>query len=127
MKIVFFDGVCGLCNHFVDFIIKYDREKKLYFSPLQGGFIKKTQAGPFSNQETIVFLKENQVYIKSRAIIEIIASLGTFWVFFKIFLLIPPFIRDFFYHVIAKNRYSLFGKNTQCRMPTEKEKNQFLE
>lgn len=127
MEIVFFDGVCGLCNHFIDFVLCHDQYKKIYFSPLQGKFIKNTKAFTYSNQETIIFLKDQIVFIKSRAIIEILASLGGFWICIKILLVIPSFIRDFFYSFIAKKRYSWFGKKDQCRIPKKNEKEQFLE
>jgi predicted DCC family thiol-disulfide oxidoreductase YuxK len=118
---------CGLCNHFVEFLLPRNKHKKLFFSPLQGKFINKTPAAAYSNQETIVFLKDEIVFIKSRAAIEILASLGGFWICVKAFLLIPPFIRDFVYDYIAKHRYGWFGKNEHCRIPTNHEKKQFLD
>lgn len=127
MDIVFFDGVCGLCDHFVDFIIRHDRKRKLFFSPLQGKTIQKTKAAGLANEQTIIFLKGDDMFTKSKAAIEIVASLGGVWMISKIFLLVPGFIRDFIYSFIAKHRYQCFGKKNSCRVPAPEEKSYFLE
>lgn len=127
MDIVFFDGVCGLCNHFVDFLIRYDKKKRLVFSPLQGMAIQKTKAASFSKEQTMVFLKGELMFIKSKAAIEAIVALGGFWTLCKVLLFVPGFIRDFIYSWIAKHRYQLFGKKEACRVPTLEEKPYFLE
>lgn len=127
MDIVFFDGVCGLCNHFVNFLLSHDNKKKIRFSPLQGAFIKKTKAASFANEQTVVFLKGKLLFTKSRAAIEAIAMLGGPWIAIKIFLIVPAFIRDFIYDQIAKRRYQIFGKTKACRVPTSAEQPYFLE
>lgn len=127
MEIVFFDGVCGLCNHFVNFLLRHDRKRKLTFSPLQGKTIQKTKAASFANEQTIVFLQGDLLLVKSRAAIEVIAALGGVWKLSKILLIVPCFIRDFVYSLIAKHRYQWFGKTDVCRLPTSEEKPYFLE
>ena len=127
MEIVFFDGVCGLCNHFVNFLIRYDKKKKFFFSPLDGITIQKTKAASFASEQTMVFLKGNRMFTKSRGALEAIAALGGFFSVAKVFLLVPPFIRDFIYSQVAKHRYQWFGKKEECRIPTSEEKPNFLE
>ncbi|MBS0627937.1 MAG: DUF393 domain-containing protein [Verrucomicrobia bacterium] len=127
MEIVFFDGVCGLCNHFVNFLLRYDKKRKLVFSPLQGKTIQKTKAAPLANEQTIVFLKGDLLFVKSKAAIETIAALGGVFKLTKILLIIPRFIRDFVYSQIAKRRYRWFGKIDGCRVPKFEEKPYFLE
>lgn len=127
MEIVFFDGVCGLCNHFVNFLIQHDKKRRLLFSPLQGLAIQKTKAAPFINEQTLVFIKEGHVFTRSKAAIESIASLGGLWKLSKLLLIVPRFIRDGVYYWIAKHRYQWFGKKAACRMPTPEEKTYFLE
>lgn len=127
MDIVFFDGLCSLCNGFVDFLIRHDKRRKLFFSPLQGKTIRKTKAAPLAGEQTIIFLKGDEIFARSKAAIECIASLGGGWVLVKVFLVIPVFIRDGVYRFIAKNRYEWFGKKDSCRILKEEEKPYFLE
>ncbi len=127
MDVVFFDGVCGLCNRFVDFLLRHDTKKKLKFSPLQGVFIQKSPAAFLASEETVVFLKGDQVFIKSKAAIECVASLGGFWVMVKVFLLVPRVIRDLMYDWIARHRYGWFGKVDACRILKVEETKYFLE
>ncbi|MES2200517.1 MAG: DCC1-like thiol-disulfide oxidoreductase family protein [Chlamydiota bacterium] len=127
MKIVFFDGVCGLCNRFVDFLLRHDKKKRLMFSPLQGVAIQKTKAASFANEQTLVFFKNDLIFVRSRAALEAIATLGGIWRLSKIFLIVPRAIRDGIYILIAKHRYQWFGKKDACRVPTPNEKSRFLE
>ena len=127
MDVIFFDGICGLCNHFVDFLLRHDTKKKLKFSPLQGLFIQKTAAASLSSAGTLVFLKGEKILIKSTAAIESIASLGRFWVLAKVLLIVPRCIRDIIYDWVARHRYGWFGKMSACRIPKTEEKKYFLE
>jgi len=127
MDIVFFDGVCGLCNGFVDFLSRFDKHKKLRYSPLQGTYIQTTKAAPFVTEGTLIFMQGDKIYLGSAAVIRSIADLGGFWKAFIVLLIFPPFIGNFFYRLIAKHRYVWFGKKETCRVPTESEKPYFLD
>jgi predicted DCC family thiol-disulfide oxidoreductase YuxK len=127
MQIVFFDGVCVLCSRFVQFLLRHDAKHVLHFSSLQGDAIKKTKAVSFVKENTIILCKENEVYIRSKAAIECIAALGGIWKVVRVFLLIPGFIRDPLYNVIATHRYRFFGKNPSCFIPKQEQKKHFLE
>lgn len=117
--IVYFDGVCGLCNRFVDFLLKHDKRKSLKLAPLQN---HKTK----NQMNTVVLSIDGQEYFKSEAAIKAIASLGGLWSMTLLLLVIPKFLRDSIYDWIAKNRYRLFGKRDTCRLPTSEEKDRFL-
>ena len=127
MQIVFFDGVCVLCNHFARFLIKQDRNHKLYFSTLQGKTIAKTAAASFSQENSLVFCTENKVYLRSDAAILSIAALGSGWKLVKVFLLIPRCIRDLIYRFIATHRYKWFGKQEHCSIAVGLSKEYFLD
>ena len=120
---VFFDGVCGLCNFFIDFLLKYDREDVLLFAPLQGETAKQfiSTIDPL-NLQTVVFASEGKIYTKSDAVLEILQSIGGIWRLAVIFKVVPKSIRDAAYSYVAKNRLTWFGKKETCRMPTEKER-----
>lgn len=127
MDVVFFDGICGLCNHFIDFLFRHDSKKCLRFSPLQGQFIKTSLASPLSDAETIVLLKGNKVFTKSRAVIESVAALGGIWILVRAIYIFPSGIRDLIYDKVARHRYKWFGKKEVCRLPKLEEKQSFLE
>jgi predicted DCC family thiol-disulfide oxidoreductase YuxK len=125
---IFFDGVCGLCNRFINFILDVDKNKVLKFSPLQG----KTAASALPSNvlidlKTVVFLKNNKIYTQSDAVLEIFKSIDGIWSIFYIFKWIPKFIRDFIYHWISSNRIKWFGQLESCRMPTKEERDRFLD
>ena len=126
-SIVYFDGVCGLCNRTVDFLLKIDVDNKLLFAPLQGATAqKKIHMLPGQNFNTIIFQHNDKLYYRSNAIITILKTVGGFWKITLLLKIIPLFIRDYFYKLIAGNRYKWFGKKESCRMPTPAERARFL-
>lgn len=127
--LVFFDGVCGLCNRFVNFVLKRDRIGKFHFAPLQG----QTAASllPLSDTEhitSVVFLHQGQVARHSTAIVRVLRELGGVWSLLGCLLwLVPRPLRDFGYRCIASQRYRIFGKKETCRLPTPGERARFLD
>ena len=118
-NIVFFDGICALCNGFVDFTIIRDKKKQLFFAPLQGQtFISIQKKYPLNkNIDSIIFFKDGKYFDHSSAAIEITTMIGGIWPVFKVFYLFPKIIRDSIYRLIAANRYKWFGKYDTCRLP----------
>ena len=127
MKIVFFDGVCVLCDHFIQFLLKHDKKRQLYFSPIQGKTIYKTIAASFMGENTVVFFDGEKAYIYSTAALKSIAALGGVWKIVQVLLLIPKWIRDPIYRYIAKHRYKWFGKKEQCFIQSHDLQSRFLE
>jgi predicted DCC family thiol-disulfide oxidoreductase YuxK len=126
-NIIFFDGVCGLCNGFVDFVIARDKNNFFYFSPLQSDFAQKNLPAEFVNDlKTIVVRVDGQVYKKSRAVLKVTHLLGGLWKILTLANILPTSLLDFFYDLIATNRYKLFGKKETCRLPTPEERIRFL-
>lgn len=123
-KIIIFDGICRFCNKSVDILIKLDRHKRFKYTSLQGNFIKTIPLKP--NIDSIVYYTEGTLYYKSTAILKILNDLGGLWRITNIFYFLPLFIRDWLYDLIAKHRYSLFGKLKQCRIPDEEEEDLFI-
>lgn len=118
--IIIFDGVCNLCNGTVQFIIKRDKEKKFSFISFQSdaGQEMMMQYGfTGTNGSSVVYLRKGVLLAKSRAVLEILKDLGSGWKLAYILMIIPPFIRDFVYNVIAKYRYRIFGKRESCQVP----------
>jgi predicted DCC family thiol-disulfide oxidoreductase YuxK len=127
LPIVYFDGVCGLCNHFIDFLVRVDKKNKLLYAPLQGETaIKNLGINPEKELDTVIFQNARGIYIKSGAALRILYTVGGFWKIFIVLLMVPAFVRNFFYDVIASNRYKWFGKKETCRIPTKEERAKFL-
>lgn len=128
--ILFFDGICNLCNTAVQFVIKRDKKDKFKFASLQSEtgkeFCKKYKLS-FNKLTSVIYFKQGKVYLKSTAALHVLYDLGGIWQIFFIFMIIPKFIRDFVYDLIAKNRYNLFGKRKECMLPTAQNKAKFLE
>lgn len=123
--IVFFDGVCGLCNFFVDFVITRDKKALFKFAPLQGDSAK-TKDISLVQYNSVVLYMDGEYFIKSSAAIKILAELGGIYSLLKILLIIPDFMRNAVYDLIAANRYKWFGKRETCRIPGPEERERFL-
>lgn len=127
--ILLFDGVCNLCNGFVKFVIKRDRKAKFQFAALQSESAKEILK-KFSlltdDFESFVYISDGRCYLKSSAALHVAKDLGGFWRLFYIFIIIPKFMRDFLYSLIAKTRYKIFGKRDACMVPAPDMKQRFL-
>jgi predicted DCC family thiol-disulfide oxidoreductase YuxK len=126
--IVFFDGVCGLCNRFIDFVIKRDRAGVFRFAPLQGETAReRLPAADVRDVNTMVLVDEQGVFRKSTAATRILLRLGGFWGLIGGTLrLVPPPLRNAGYSLVARYRYRIFGKKETCRLPTPAERGRFL-
>ena len=126
--VVYFDGMCGLCNRAVDFLLSRDRSHRLLFSPLQGETaIKFLSLTDREDLNSIVVTRGTQVYRRSTAIIEAAKELGGLYL--RLALLaerLPSRFRDAIYDGVAENRYKIFGKRDTCRLPLPNERAQFL-
>lgn len=129
-SIILFDGVCNLCNFFVNFIIDRDPYKEFKFASLQSHLASELLKNTALNEkylESIVLIKNGNVFLKSRAALEVLRKLGYPWKLAYAFVIIPPVISDFVYDIIAKNRYSWFGRRDVCRIPTPDILERFLD
>jgi|SRR6185503_4161635 len=126
--VIFFDGVCGLCNGFVDWVMRRDKKMIFRFSPIQGTAAQHhiSHLPPQTEDWSIVYVDDKGSYQHSTAVLKILCRLGGGWKLMGIFFIFPPFIRDGVYRFIAKRRYRWFGKRDVCRLPTQQEKDRFL-
>jgi predicted DCC family thiol-disulfide oxidoreductase YuxK len=127
--IILFDGVCNFCNGSVQFIIKRDPTGYYTFASLQGEVGKKLleehQLGEYF--DSFVLVENNKCFFGSEAAFRICRHLKGAWKFISVFTIVPKPIRDFFYHMISKNRYKWFGKRESCMIPTKEIRKRFLE
>jgi predicted DCC family thiol-disulfide oxidoreductase YuxK len=128
-SIIFFDGVCNLCNGAVLFVIRHDKSARFTFVSLQSTFGQENlkQFGLSSGQlNTIVLLSKGRIFTKSSAALEIAKELDGLWPAFYFFKIVPGFVRNFFYDFVAQNRYRWFGKQDACMIPTPELKARFI-
>lgn len=126
--IILFDGVCNLCNGFVQRIIAADKNDYFRFASLQseaGQSLLKNHPN-LQDLKSIVYLDNGKIYTKSTAAIKISSHLGFTWKILQLGYILPVFLRDGIYNIIAKNRYKWFGKKDQCMVPTPELKAKFL-
>ena len=126
-NIVFFDGVCGLCNVSVDFILARDTHQRFRFAPLQGETAR--QALPSADRErldTLVLLTASGTYRRSAAVVRILWRLPGVWPILGALLwVIPGPLRDLGYRIVSANRLRWFGQKETCRLPTPEERERF--
>ena len=128
-KIILFDGVCNLCNRSVQFIIKRDPNGHFKFASLQGEAGQKLlkQYGFEKEIDSFVLIENQIIYSKSTAALRVCKSLNGLWKVFATLRFLPVSFRDFFYDIVAKNRYKWFGKKESCMLPTKEMKKRFLD
>ena len=127
--ILLFDGVCNLCNSFVQFTIRRDSKNKFKFASLQsesGQALLKKFGLPTDDFDSFVFISGDKYFLRSSAALQVLKELGGVWNLFYSLKIFPRPLRDFIYNLIAKTRYRIFGKRENCMVPTEDIQEKFL-
>lgn len=128
--IVFFDGVCILCNRTVDFLMKRDRKKNLKFASLQSEIAREIippELFDGKDLNTVILLDSGRFYTRSAAILRVLGLLPFPYNMPVVFIIIPGFLRDWIYHIISVKRYEWFGKRESCRMPDQETADRIIE
>ena len=133
--IVLYDGVCGLCNGLVQFLLKRDAHDRLRYASLQsefaGAVLRRHGADPDDLDTVYVVVDHNQpnerLLDRSDAILYMAEQLGGIWGVAKIGRVIPKVVRDGMYKLVATNRYRMFGKYDSCMMPDPTHRTKFLD
>lgn len=128
--IVFYDGVCGLCDRWVRFVLKRDKQRTLRFAPLQGKTAQARKDLP-AELRTVVFVLRRgasgeQIFTRSEAALRLLDHLGGCWRIVSWLRLIPRPIRDAVYDAIARHRYQWFGQFDTCPLPSPEWRDRFL-
>jgi len=128
-SLLLFDGICNLCNFSIKQVLKHERDHVIQFVPLQSEFAQQvlTKANAILKEsESIVFIEHQRVFIKSDAVIQIGYHLKSPWSWISCIRILPRPVRDFFYNLVARYRYVIFGKKETCMIPTENYKQRFI-
>ena len=128
--IILFDGVCNFCNGSVNFIIERDRQGYFKFASLQSETGEKLLAEhgiDKAETDSVILIEDGKADVYSTAALKIARKLDGAWSWLHAFIIVPKFLRDFFYKLFAKYRYKLFGKQEACMLPTAETRSRFLE
>lgn len=129
-KLILFDGVCNLCNGSVNYIIDRDKKDVFRFASLQsdkGQEVMDKFKLPKGEFKSFLLLDGEKLYMRSTAALQVARYMPGAYKLLYGFIIVPKFIRDFVYNVIATNRYKWFGQSESCRIPTPELKAKFLE
>ena len=133
--IVLYDGVCGLCNRLVQFLLKRDGQDRLRFASLQSDFaatiLERHGADPH-DLDTVYVVKDfeqpnEKLLARSNAILHVFSELGGIWRLSGAGKVLPRWLRDRLYDLVAKNRYRVFGKYESCMLPEPEQRRKFLD
>ena len=134
--IILYDGVCGLCNRLIQFLLKHDKEGRLRFASLQSDFAANVlgRHGIDATDLDTVHIVENynqageRVLQRSDAILRAGRELGGLWgASSSMARVVPRAFRDLVYRFVATNRYRVFGKYDTCMLPDSSERSRFLD
>jgi predicted DCC family thiol-disulfide oxidoreductase YuxK len=129
-SVVLFDGVCNFCNGTVRFIIDRDPAARFAFAPLQSEvgreLLSKHGYAAAVDPDTVLLVEDGHVYDRSTAALRIARGLRGPTRLLSAFVIVPRFLRDAFYRLVAKNRYRWFGKSEQCMVPSPAVRSRFL-
>lgn len=127
--VVLFDGVCNFCNGTVHFIIRQDKKNIFKFAPLQspkGQELVQQYLLPANKTDSIILIENGVAYTKSTAALKLANRFPWYWKWTQLLWIVPAFLRNAVYDLIAQNRYKWFGKKDECMIPTGKTKEKFL-
>jgi predicted DCC family thiol-disulfide oxidoreductase YuxK len=127
--VILFDGVCHFCNGAINLLLKQDKEGRLRFAPLQsesGQQLLEKHRLPHQDFNSFVLIENGQTYQKSTAALRLLSYLPWYWQPLRVFRIIPSFLRDKVYDLVARNRYRWFGRKDSCMIPTQEMRKRFL-
>ena len=129
-SLVLFDGVCHLCNGFVQFVIARDPAGRFQFGALQTPSARRVldlHDTPDPLPDTLVLVDQGRVFTRSTAVLRIARHLTFPWPLAYAFLAVPRPFRDWIYAIVARHRYRWFGKREHCMVPTPAIRARFID
>jgi predicted DCC family thiol-disulfide oxidoreductase YuxK len=125
---IYFDGYCGLCDRFVQFVLRRDRRARYRFAPLQGSTARERVPSGLDPEtsQTVILEEGGRFRVRSDAALAILAGLGGAWRLTGMLRIVPRPLRDAVYDLVARNRKRWFGRRDECRVPGPAERDRFL-
>jgi predicted DCC family thiol-disulfide oxidoreductase YuxK len=133
--IILYDGVCGLCNRLNQFLLKRDARDRFRFASLQSEFAKnllQRHGADAEDLDTVYVVRDYEavnenLLARSDAILCLLQELGGIWSVARVGRMLPRWVRDRVYNLVARNRYRVFGKSEVCMMPEPRHRHKFLD
>lgn len=128
-SLILFDGVCNVCNGFVAFILPRDHRNQFQFGSLQSPTvveILRDYPNAPHDLSTVILIEDGELFTGSTAALRIARKLGGLWSLAYPLIILPTFLRDGCYNLIARHRYRLFGKRDACMIPKPEWKAKFV-
>lgn len=128
--IVVFDAKCLLCNGWVQFLLQHDRRQVFKFASIQGEAGRQLLAAEgldVESLQTLLLVDKDRAWQHTAAIFRVLSALGGLWRLVWLAWLVPSFVRDPLYRLVARNRYWIFGRTDSCLLPTSNYQNRFLD
>lgn len=129
-QVILFDGVCKFCNFWTRFILRFDKRQRFRLCSVQspqGQALLECYGFPLDRFETLLVIRKGGCVIKSNAVLAIAQELSFPWRLASVLRWLPQQFRDGVYDVVARNRYRLFGRYDQCRVPSADDRERFLD
>ena len=124
-EIIVFDGECLICNRFYKWVLRNDKKNVFMFTNIQSKFYSEN-SNIDKSKDSIIVITKNKILYDCDAIVYILKITKTQLVIRFIISIFPRFISNFFYQIIAKNRYDFFGKKDTCYIPSKAELKRFI-
>ncbi len=127
-RLLLYDGDCGLCDRFVQWVLEQDQSGLFHFAPLQGATassLRESMEIP-AGLDTAVLVQSGVVYLRSSAVFQVLRQLSAPWNWLGVFGVLPRFLTDPAYRLVARVRHFLMGGKSACRLPREGEEPRFL-
>ncbi len=128
--VLVFDGVCLLCSAWVAFVLRHDRSGRIRFAAMQSAAGRNLLAAHGLDADdplSFLFVSEGKAHTQSDAILRLVGSFGGVWRIVAALRVLPAFVRDALYRLIARNRYRWFGRRDTCLMPDPAVRGRFLD
>src|SRR4051812_3757403 len=128
--ILLFDGECGFCNRTIQFFLRNEKKgsRRMHFAPLQSaeGIALRKFFEIDEKIDSLILIKDHSAYIKSCAALRLAPFMKGLWPLMIVFVIIPPFIRNLVYDMIARRRMKLFGRVDSCALLQHEDRKRFL-
>lgn len=133
--VLLYDGVCGLCNRLNWFVLRRDSDNRFRFAPLQSSFareILRRYEKDSRDLDTVYLIVDygepgEHLLSEADAILEIFRALGGVWKLVAALRVLPQSVLNLGYHLVARNRYRLFGRFDSCPLPSPEQRAKFFQ
>jgi len=126
--LIYYDGLCGLCDRFVQFVLRRDRAARYRFAPLQGSTARDRVPSTLDPEtsQTVILEDGGRFRVRSDAALAILTGLGGAWRLAGSLRMVPRPLRDAVYDLVARHRSRWFGRRVECRVPEPAQRDRFL-